>query len=187
MLISRWIRSIKKNAELRKVAHQLYFTTVTQSRSPELFSDLEAPDTLDGRFDLVVLHVGLVLRRLRSCTEGGQKLSDALFSVMFDDLDQTIREMGVGDLRVGKKVKAMARAFYGRCVAYDTALDSNDQMALTNALCKNIYGLDGKENSMAKVMAKYVRDVSLNLETQSDKEIFGGKIIFPEVKHSIKG
>ncbi len=181
MLIDRWLRNIRKKTNLSNVAHQIYFTTVSQSRKPTLFSDLEVPDTLDGRFDLVILHISLVLRRLRSSGESGKQLSDALFTVMFDDLDQTIREMGVGDIRVGKKVKAMARAFYGRCLAYDSALDSNDNEALEKALCKNIYGLNTVTSPKSGILSHYVKDVVIKLDTQKDQDLLEGRIKFPQI------
>lgn len=181
MAIGRWIKGLRENAALRDTAHKMYVTTVNQARSPALFSGLGAPDTLDGRFDLVVLHVGLVLRRLRGCGEGGQKLSEAVFSVFFDDLDQTVREMGVGDMRVGKKVKAMARAFYGRCKVYDEALDAEDVEALVDALRRNIYGPDAARTPAMDVLGRYVRNVVTGLESQGEDAVLSGDISFPPV------
>ena len=185
-MFHRWFKGLKERSELRKVGHKLYISTVNQARTPLLFSKLGVPDTLDGRFDLVVLHVGLVFRRLRSSGLQGKKMSEVVFSVMFDDLDQSVREMGVGDIRVGKKVKAMARAFYGRCLAYDQALDSKNQSELVKALLKNVYGSENTMGYEVNCLAAYVANVANELSVQSDHLILSGKISFPKVEEIIE-
>jgi cytochrome b pre-mRNA-processing protein 3 len=97
----------------------LYGALVGQARNPAFYRDMGVPDTVEGRFEMVALHVFLALRRLRAGGEPGKDLGQKLFDVLFDDMDQTLREMGVGDLSVGKKIKAMASSFYGRMQAYD--------------------------------------------------------------------
>ena len=113
MAVGRVWRHLKGRKRRREAARRLYMVAVRQARDPILYTACGVADTLDGRFDLIVLHVVPLMRRLRQCDEGGRQLSQALFDVMFDDMDQSLREMGVGDLRVGKRVKQMARAFYG--------------------------------------------------------------------------
>ena len=186
MFFLRWIEVIRERSKQRKIAHNLYFTTVNQSRNPKFFQELGIPDTLDGRFDLMILHVGLVLRRLRSA-ENETTLSDALFSVMFDDLDQTVREMGVGDIRVGKKVKAMARAFYGRCKVYDQALDDNDLNGLIDALRRNIYGQVSVNEEHLGILGNYVVEVSSQLSLQRDNNLLSGEVIFPNISLTFPG
>ena len=109
---------------------------VTQAREPLFYRDLGVPDTVNGRFDLLVLHLWMVLRRLKPI-EGGAGLSQALFDRFCDDMDANLREMGVGDLTVPKRMQAFGEAFYGRAAAYDLALAAGEE-PLAQALCKNI-------------------------------------------------
>ena len=187
MPIAKWLKGFREGGERRDTAHSLYVTTVTQAREPAFYAGLGVPDSLDGRFDMVVLHVGLVLRRLGQTGEAGKPLSEELFSVMFGDLDQTVRDMGVGDLRVGKKVKAMARAFYGRTKAYDDALDSPDESDLVNAIRRNIYGPEAPETAGVVAVAGYVRQAVAHLEGLPDAELLAGEVSFPDVPTAADG
>jgi cytochrome b pre-mRNA-processing protein 3 len=142
----------KPRAPLRGTIEAIYGTIVTQVREPSFYLDLGVPDTVNGRFDLLVLHLWMVLRRLR-CTEGTGNLSQALFDYFCDDMDANLREMGVGDLAVPKRMQAFGEAFYGRAAAYDVGLEQGtDQLAF--AICKNVLNGKGMEN--ARRLAKYV-------------------------------
>ncbi len=124
---------------------------VTQAREPLFYRDLGVPDTVDGRFDLLVLHLWMVLRRIKP-TQDGADLSQALFDHFCDDMDANLREMGVGDLAVPKRMQAFGEAFYGRAAAYDLALASGRE-PLAQALCKNI--LNGEGIATARRLAIY--------------------------------
>jgi cytochrome b pre-mRNA-processing protein 3 len=104
-----------------------------------LYTQLGVPDTLDGRFDLVALHTFLLIQRLTREPAPGEALAQAVFDAMFSDMDINLREMGVGDLSVGKRVKAMWEAFHGRASAYALALAAGDDAALEAALVRNIW------------------------------------------------
>jgi cytochrome b pre-mRNA-processing protein 3 len=121
-----------------QAGYELYGDAVAAARDPHLYAALGVPDTLDGRFDLVGLHVFLVIRRVQRL-DGGRDLAQAVFDAMFHDMDVNLREMGVGDLSVGKKVKVMWEAFNGRAIAYGAALDAGDQAALAAALVRNVW------------------------------------------------
>ncbi|MBM3482655.1 MAG: hypothetical protein FJX66_05080 [Alphaproteobacteria bacterium] len=143
---------------LKDQAHDLYVAAVRQARQEPFYAACGVPDTLDGRFDLIVLHVFLLLRGLKKGGEAGQRLGQAVLEVMFDDMDQNLREMGVGDLSVGKKVKAMARAFYGRSQAYGDALEPGAAAdALEQALDRNVYGRQAPRPPQLAALAAYVR------------------------------
>ena len=137
----------------RRTIEAIYGMIVTQAREPLFYRDLGVPDTVDGRFDLLVLHLWLVLRRLRP-TEAASALSQALFDRFCDDMDDNLREMGVGDLTVPKRMKAFGEAFYGRAAAYDLALNAGEG-PLAQALCKNILNGEGIEN--ARRLARYAK------------------------------
>ena len=122
-----------------RAGHVLYVAAVAAARDPFLYATVGAPDTLDGRFDLVGLHVFLVIRRLSAQPRPGPQLAQAVFDAMFRDMDVNLREMGVGDLSVGKKVKVMWEAFHGRAAAYAAALDAGDRALLQAALARNVW------------------------------------------------
>ena len=122
----------------------LYGAAVAAARLPALYEPPGVPDTLDGRFDCVGVHVALLIRRLRALpAEGlaraaGPALAQAVFDAMFSDMDTTLREFGL-DLGVGKRVRAMWEAFHGRALAYDGPLQAGDAGALADALERNVW------------------------------------------------
>ena len=111
----------------RPNATPLYTEIVRQARQPDFYNKLGVPDTYNGRFDLIALHAFIIMRRLKSIGKNGETLSQALFDCMFIDIDKNLREMGVGDLSVGKKIKNLAAAYYGRVKAYEGALLETDE------------------------------------------------------------
>jgi cytochrome b pre-mRNA-processing protein 3 len=153
----------------------IYGMIVTQAREPLFYRDLGVADTLDGRFDLLVLHLWMVLRRLNSI-EGGTELSQALFDRFCEDMDANLREMGVGDLSVPKRMQAFGEAFYGRAAAYDLALNGGEE-PLAQALCKNI--LNGKQIENAQRLALYVAAAIANLAELDDATLQNGSWRFP--------
>jgi len=117
MLLDRLFRPRAAQAAGRA----LYAGAVEQSRSPGLYSELGAPDTAEGRFEIYSLHVVLLLDRLRGQGEPAAEVSQVLFDTYVKDLDHALRELGVGDLSVGKKMRKLGEAFYGRGKAYEAA------------------------------------------------------------------
>lgn len=117
--------------------YELYNKAVAAARQPYFYADLGVPDTLDGRFDMVGLHSFLLIRRL-SAESAGQALAQAVFDAMFNDMDVNLREMGVGDLSVGRKVKVMWEAFHGRAHVYTEAMQIGPE-ALAEALERNLW------------------------------------------------
>jgi cytochrome b pre-mRNA-processing protein 3 len=120
-------------------AAALYARTAGEARVPDLFDACAIPDTLDGRFDSLALHAALVIDRLRREPDGEQ-LAQSFFDVMFRHLDLTLREIGVQDLGVGRRIKIMAEGLHGRALAYREALAGDDPAALAEALRRNAYG-----------------------------------------------
>jgi cytochrome b pre-mRNA-processing protein 3 len=153
----------------------IYGMIVTQSREPLFYRDLGVPDTVNGRFDLLLLHLWLVLRWIR-LLEGGAELAQALFDRFCDDMDANLREMGVGDLTVPKRMQAFGEAFYGRIAAYDMAL-SEGEPALARALCKNI--LNGEKIEQARQLARYATAAMTALAKFEDATLLGACFRFP--------
>jgi cytochrome b pre-mRNA-processing protein 3 len=131
-------------------AAALYARTAGDSRAPELFETCAIPDTLDGRFDSLALHAALVIDRLRREPDGEQ-LAQGFFDAMFRHLDLTLREIGVQDLGVGRRIKIMAEGLHGRALAYRAAL-AGDQAALAEVLRRNAYG--GRPPADAQAVAQ---------------------------------
>jgi cytochrome b pre-mRNA-processing protein 3 len=153
----------------------IYGMIVTQAREPLFYRELAVPDTVNGRFDMVVLHIWMVLRRLKPVA-GGQELSQALFDRFCDDMDGNLREMGVGDLTVPKRMQAFGEAFYGRSAAYDLALAAGEE-PLAQALCRNI--LNGNEIEKARRLTVYVQAAITALAALDEATLRDGAWQFP--------
>lgn len=168
-------RSTRKPAPVA----DLYEAIVAQARKPAFYTGLGVPDTVNGRFEMVSLHAFLVLRRLKAAASPAAGLGQALFDTMFADMDLSLREMGAGDLGVGRRVKAMAEGFYGRISAYDAALAGADLEALAEALRRNVYGTlkppDAASADAVAALARYVSASADSLASQDDTELAAGR------------
>ena len=133
------------------------------------------PDTLDGRFELIALHSFLVLHRLHA-EPATQDFAQALFDAMFQDMDRGLREMGTGDLSVGKQVKLMATGFYGRIDAYQAGLAAGDP---GEALRRNLFGTVAEpEAAHVAWFAAYLADQAATLARQPAAAIATGQVEF---------
>ena len=185
-LLSDLMRHAKRRGQERDHALSLYIAAVEQARRPGFYTECEVADSLDGRFDLIVLHVFLVVRALRPSGEPGKRLSNLIFKMMMDDMDMNLREMGVGDLSVGKRIKSMARAFYGRSAAYDAAFDAERDAApdgvaeegLEAALRRNIYGAEEPNPGALALLLGYVRGADDALAAAPAAALLSGQVTF---------
>jgi len=161
----------------REAADIAYRRVVEQARQTIFFADYGVPDTLDGRFELICLHAFLYLHRLKEDRPQASLFCQSLFDRMFADFDRSLREMGVGDLSVGKHMKRMARAFYGRILSYEAELAGGDS-ALAIALARNVFGTVAANECAAEDMASYVRRAVRALRSQSAADLLAGDISF---------
>lgn len=159
----------------RATIEPIYGTIVAQTRDPLFYKHLEVPDTVDGRFDLLILHLWLVLRRLRKVTRGVE-LSQALFDHFCNDMDANLREMGVGDLAVPRRMRAFGEAFYGRTAAYDLAWEAGEGQ-LAEALQKNIFS--GRQSEGARRLASYAGSVAASLDALDETSLLQAAWAFP--------
>ena len=136
MIFARW----RARRASRAVIEQILGEIVAAARRPALYQALQAPDRIDGRFELLTLHAGLVLRRLTALGGLADAIAQELVNSVFMHFDDTLREMGLSDIGVSKRLKAIARAFYGRNAAYAAALDEGSTAHLAVALARNVYG-----------------------------------------------
>ena len=170
MILARF----RRNSQARTI-HALYGAIVAQARSVAFYADYQVPDTVEGRFDLIVLHLVLLLNRLRAETARG--LGQELFDAFCRDLDANLREMGVGDLAVPKRMQAFAEAFYGRQAAYLAALDAADERVFEKALARNI--LPAGDDAGTALLARYARAAVTRLDAQDDSALIRGEVVFP--------
>jgi cytochrome b pre-mRNA-processing protein 3 len=187
MILARF----RRNSQAPTI-HALYGAIVAQARSVAFYADYRVPDTVGGRFDLIVLHLVLLLKRLGRRAEAGRDLGQEplgqaalgqellgqeLFDAFCRDLDANLREMGVGDLAVPKRMQAFAEAFYGRQAAYLAALDAADERVFEKALARNIF--PAGNDAGAAQLARYARAAVTRLDAQDDGALIRGEVVFP--------
>ena len=166
-----------RRREHKRIAANLYGRIVAQARRPAFYLGLGVPDTVDGRFEMVALHTFLVIRHLKGEGDADGRLAQALFDTMVADLDRGLREMGVGDLGVGKRVKKMVSAFFGRAAAYEAGLESGDA-SLGAALRRNVYGTVAASDDDAAALTAYVRGEAARLDARPVGDTLGGRVDF---------
>jgi len=178
LLFSRLMRYLGR--QQRKLegrpAERLYQSILQASRQPNLYTEFEVHDHLDSRFDMLCLHISLLMGRLRMLPEDVHKpLNQELFDRFFADMDFTLREMGVGDLGVGKRVRKMSEAFMGRLLAYTKSLERNDEVELALVLARNIRR-SHDSNDADRRMADYVLQSRDRLSAVGDNEMQAGTV-----------
>lgn len=156
---------------------RLYGAIVAQARDPFFYRTLGVPDTIEGRFDMVVLHVHLLFRRLAAERESVRAVGQGVFDRFVGDMDASLREIGIGDLSVPKRMRAMGEAFYGRAAAYDEALAHAGDSQLAAVLQRNVYA--GAPAAGIARLARYVRSAVGALAAQSADAMADGRIEFP--------
>jgi cytochrome b pre-mRNA-processing protein 3 len=156
----------------------LYGVIVAQARRPVFYRDFGVPDTVSARIDMILLHLVLVLRRLRRMPQTGEKVGQDLFDHFCRDIDDNFREMGVGDLKVPKEMQRVAGAFYGRARAYDAALDQGDCDALASALSRNVFDAPQPPLGAAR-LAAYMEQAVGTLGQQDDTALLKAELVFP--------
>lgn len=161
-----------KNLFARKkdASKPLYEAIVAAARQPKFYASLGVADTVEGRFDVLILHVYLVVARLKT---QAPDLCQKLMNAFCEDMDGNLREMGVGDLGVGKRVRRMAEALTGRIYAYDNA---KDQAELEAALTRNVY--HGVASEHVKALAAWVVQAREKLGAQTLEDLNAGLVKF---------
>ena len=176
MIFARW----RARRASRAVIEQILGEIVAAARRPALYQALQAPDRIDGRFELLTLHAGLVLRRLKALGGLADAIAQELVNSVFLHFDDTLREMGLSDIAVSKRLKAMGSAFYGRNAAYADALDEGSPARLAAALARNVYGGAGRDAApRAGALASYVASLDAALAAIPMEEFATGRFRFP--------
>lgn len=162
----------------KRTAAELYAGAVAAARAPAFYADLQVPDTIEGRYEMIVLHVVLLLRRMRQPPAGQKRLAQAVVDFMAADLDRSIRELGVGDMSVGKFMKRLGQGLYGRAAAYDKALDEGDVPALETAILRNVFDGYEPDDGILATIARYVQRQYDHLAGQPIEKIEAGAVDF---------
>jgi cytochrome b pre-mRNA-processing protein 3 len=162
-----------------KIAREIYLLIVAKARQPYFYAELGVPDTVDGRFDMITLHAILMIEFITKGGKASKALSQQIFDEMFADMDRSLREMGAGDLSVGKKVRKMAEVFYGRAKAYREALAQDDQDGLAAALARNVYGGEGAPENALR-LARYALAAARSLSASPLRDIHADALQFPD-------
>ena len=169
---------------VQAAADRLYAAVVRQARSPDFYLHYGVPDTESGRYEMICVHMFAVLRRLKEIGSEGAALGQAAHDAMFADMDRNLREMGIGDLGVGKRVKKLASGLYGRIAAYDEGVAAgavDDHEVLRDALLRNLYATaePPPQTDEVAAMARYVGRLADHLDGMSAKVMVSGSLNFP--------
>ncbi len=167
----------KKNPYIN-AAQAVYARALLQARLPVFYTDYGVPDTQPARFDLLLALIFPVISRMKDEGTGGRDFNQALFDVMFADMDQSLREIGIGDTGIPKRMKAMMKAFNGRMHAYDAAADND--AAMTDALRRNLYAdAAGVGDEQILKMKNYISSLLKGARALTFADIAEGRMIFP--------
>lgn len=167
----------KRDSGRQKTIERLYGAIVAQAREPVFYRDMTVPDTVEGRFDLLVLHMHLVNERLAALGDEGKALGQDLLDRFFEDMDASLREIGIGDLSVPKKMRTLAEAYLGRSATYAPAIVAGDDAALAAALARNVFA--GGAEAEALPLARYALAAASAISGVTLEKFMAGEPAFP--------
>ncbi|MEE9346660.1 MAG: ubiquinol-cytochrome C chaperone family protein [Robiginitomaculum sp.] len=165
----------KRRAEDVSAAN-LYSACLSQSRLPEFYRSIGVADSYDGRVDLLTLHLTFIMKAARKFGAAGEQLSQALYDVMVEDFNIAMREEGLSDTGIKRRIKPMLALFYARAKVYMAALESGDDL---QALMSQTLLADAGSSKGAAVMADYMGRADLLIDAMNEKQLRAGKIKFP--------
>jgi cytochrome b pre-mRNA-processing protein 3 len=157
------------------LAYEIYGGLVSRARNPVFYRDLAVPDTLNGRLDLMVMHVFLLSLRLKDSDETCRALSQEVFDAFLLDMDRGLREEGVGDVTVPKRIKTMTQIFYGRVGAYEKPVLDGDKKALAVAINRNIF-TDAHDDENSNRLAGYMLRLHAHLTSLSNDQLLRAEL-----------
>ena len=176
MIFAQWRARRASKALIEQIRGEI----VAAARRPALYQALGAPDRIDGQFELLTLHAGLVLRRLAALDGVADGVAQDLVDSLFTHFDDTLREIGYSDIGVAKRLKTMGSAFYGRNAAYAAALDKSSPADLAAALARNVYGDAGGEGGpKAEALTQYIVSLDAALAAIPIEDFTTGRFRFP--------
>lgn len=174
MFLDRWL----KPRPAKMAGAKLYASAVGQARSAIFYRDFGVRDSMEGRFELFSLHVIFLLERLKGQGEAASETSQAVFDAYVKGLDDAFREIGVSDTSVGKKMKKLAGAFYGRLKAYEDAVASLPDSTATAAFVART-ALEERDSGDAAALTAYVTKAREALAAQPLDALLQGDVTWP--------
>ncbi|MGV1783241.1 MULTISPECIES: ubiquinol-cytochrome C chaperone family protein [Agrobacterium] len=163
----------------RAIVDRQYAILTAAARTPAFYLDLGVPDTVMGRFEMLSIVMILYFRRTKSSGVSGQEIAQEIVDAFFQDIDHSIRELGIGDQGVPKRMKKFAGMFYGRLESYAAALDASDPVALAAALRRNIYPQTDEKAPELEGLAGWMMEASSTLSAGSEETIATGSLKLP--------
>lgn len=160
-------------------ARPFHEALIEQSRQPHFYARLGVPDTMLGRYEMVCLHAYLVLTRLQREGDEGRRLAQTLYEMIFDDFDVALREVGIGDMGIGKRIKKLARNLHGRISVYDSGLATGDA-ELEAALRRNMYASAEPSAEQVAGMIAYIRAARRDMDDCPAEALFAAQLPFPD-------
>lgn len=176
-LISRLLQG---PGETKQVAEKLFNRVVAQARERVFYERLGVPDTVDGRFDMMALHTFLVFQRLKGQGDRSAVLSQALYDALINDMEASLRQLGAGDIGVGKRIRVMTEALQGRINAYEKAL-AGSPIEIEGALRRNLYGTTDPDMDAVRAVANYLRRGKDLADSQPIDRLMRGIFDFPSL------
>lgn len=173
-MVFAYFRNRKNN---RAIFERQYGSLTQVVRDPVFYTDFAVPDTVMGRFELLSIVMILYFRRTRHSQKGGQQIAQTIVDAFFQDIDHSMRELGVGDHGVPKRMKKFASMFYGRLKSYAEAMDAKDSSALAQALSRNIFAAQDSAGADLQSLADWMMMAEQNLLTQSEEHLLAGNLI----------
>ena len=164
--IRQKIAGVFSNSQKRELDpyQKAYYKCLEASRRQEFYTEFEVADTFDGRFDMLCLVMSIYMQKLSQDTEKTKQFSQNLFDAMFKDIDLTLREMGAGDLGVGKRVKVMSESFMGRLTKYSQSVENKDATMLADTLSRNLYrktGIVNKDSNITQFVFNFYEQMTI--------------------------
>ncbi|MEO3387626.1 ubiquinol-cytochrome C chaperone family protein [Mesorhizobium sp. CAU 1741] len=167
------------------VIEALYGEIVASARQPVFYAQWDVPDTPLGRFEMMSLHMFLFLERVRGASAALSDVAQDITDEFFKDVEHSLRELGIGDVGVPKRMKKLARMFYGRAEAYRGAVAADDDAAFAAALARNVFPGRGDWPHGAQVAA-YARRALAHLATLPESDLLSGRISFPDAQGEVR-
>lgn len=176
------ILSLFKRKKANQALVEKQYAEITgAARSPRFYEEMGVPDTVMGRFEMISVHLILYLRRTGAAGAGAKGIAQDIVDAFFEDVDHSIRELGIGDTSVPKRMKKLARMFYGRAQSYGQALDADDRPGLVAALKRNIHPDLGDAAPSAQALSDWMFDTAQRLDAVSEETLAAGQLAFPAV------
>ena len=175
----------KRKKGNQALVERQYAEITAAARSPVFYESMGVPDTVMGRFEMISVHLFLYLRRTGSAGDAARGLAQELVDAFFEDVDHSIRELGIGDMGVPKRMKKLAKMFYGRVTSYSLALDAGDNQALTDALKRNIHPESGDDAPPMQALSDWMIATAHSLEDVDDETLAAGQLVFNSVDREV--